>query len=214
DLVFPHESLAALGGRNFDHAKSGLPVPTRLLHVAAFGAAVTRHGLAIRNARRLCGRVNPVLPLQLLESHVQVYVAQSGDDELFGLLDPLDVQGRVFLCEPSQAAGDLLLIAAGLWRDREAVGGRRQIERRDRAAVFGAERVPSERVGQLRDRADVAGVDFGRSNVLLAPREEDLRQALIAAAVPVGEGLVGLDRTGHDLEVADAAELVATGAEH
>ena len=68
-------------------------------------------------------------------------------------------------------------------------------------------------MSQLGDRPDVSGVDLAGGHMLLAAREEDLRQPLIAAAVEVGEVLVGLDGTGQDLEVADPAELVTAGAE-
>src|SRR5947209_17099465 len=54
---------------------------------------------------------------------------------------------------------------------------------------------------------------LGRRDMLLAPWEEDLRQALFAAAREVRQVCVGLDSAGDHLEVADAAELVAAGAE-
>ncbi len=66
---------------------------------------------------------------------------------------------------------------------------------------------------ELGDRSDVAGLDLRGGNVLLAAREEDLRQPLVAAPVEVGQVLVSLDRAGDDLEVADPAELVTACAE-
>src|SRR5260370_16993280 len=66
---------------------------------------------------------------------------------------------------------------------------------------------------ELGDRPDVASLDLRGRNVLLAAREEDLRQPLVAATVEVGEVLVRLDRARDDLEVADPAELVTACAE-
>src|SRR2546428_4981945 len=66
---------------------------------------------------------------------------------------------------------------------------------------------------ELGHGADGAGPDLCRRNVLLAAREEDLREALVAATVEIRQVLVRLDRAGHDLEVAHPAELVAAGAE-
>src|ERR671936_794741 len=50
--------------------------------------------------------------------------------------------------------------------------------------------------------------------MLLAAREEDLRKPLVTAAAEVRQVGVGLDSAGQNLEVADAAELVAAGAEY
>jgi hypothetical protein len=50
--------------------------------------------------------------------------------------------------------------------------------------------------------------------MLLAAREEDLREPFLAAAGQVGQVRVDLDRAGYDLEVADSTELVAARAEH
>ncbi len=142
-------------------------------------------------------------------------VAQPRDDQLLGLLHALDVKSRVFFGKAREAARDLLLVAASLGGDREAVRGGGQVKGRKWAAVLcRPQGVPRKRVRQLGHGADVAGVDLGRRHVLLAARVEDLGQALVAAAVEVRQVLIRLDRARDDLEVADLPELVAAGAEH
>ena len=141
-------------------------------------------------------------------------VAQAGDDQLLGLLEAFHVKRRILFAQPGQSARDLLLVASGLGRDRQGVSGARQVERWKRPSVLQAERVAGQRVRQLGRCADVACPDLCCGDVLLSAREEDLRQPLLAATGQVGQVRVGLDRAGHDFEVADSAELVAARAEH
>src|SRR6266699_1087978 len=210
DLVLPDEAFAALGRRDLDDADPVLPVAARLFDVAALGPAVTGHRFPVGHARRLGCRLDAVLPLQLLEGHVEVDVAQPRDDQLLGLLHALDVKSLVFFGKAREAARDLLLVAASLGGDREAVRGGGQVKGRKWAAVLcRPQGVPRKRVRQLGHGADVAGVDLGRRHVLLAARVEDLGQALVAAAVEVRQVLIRLDRARDDLEVADLTELVA-----
>ena len=129
--------------------------------MAALGPRVAVHGLAVRHPRRGRGRVDSVLALQLLERDVEVDVAEAGDHELLGLLAALHVQGWVFLAEPGKTARDLLLVTVRLGRDGQAVGGARNLDRRQRASVLHAEGVAGERVRQLGCGCDVAGVDLG-----------------------------------------------------
>ena len=176
--------------------------------------AVARDRLAVGDARDLGRRLHPVLALQLFEDDVQVNVTKPRDDQLLRLLDTFHVQRRVLFAQPRQAAGDLLLVASGLGRDRQGVCRPGQVQRRERPTVLHAQRVPGERVGELGRRADVAGAYLCGGNVLLAARKENLSEPFLATAGQVGQVCVGLDRAGHDLEIADAAELVAARAEH
>ena len=188
-------------------------MPSGLLDVPALGSVVAGNGLAVGHLRYRRGRLHTVLALQLLQRHVQVHVAEPRDDQLMRLLDPVHVQRRILFRQACEAARDLFLVATRLGRDGHAVREARQVDGRQRAAVLGAQRVAGQGVSELGRRSDVAGLDLRRRYVLLAAREEDLRQALVGAAVDVREVLVGLDRSSHDLEVADASELVAAGAE-
>ena len=213
DLVLPHEALASLGRRNLDHAYPVLAVAARLLDVPAFSPAVTGDSFAVRDPGNLCGGLDSVLALELLQRHVEVDVPQAGDDQLLGLLHSLDVQRGVLLAQPRKSARDLLLVSASLGRDRHAVGRARKLQRWQRPPVLGPQRVAGEGMAELGGGADVAGADFGRGHVLLASRKEDLGETLLAAPTHVREVHVRLDRSGHDLEVADAPELVASRAE-
>ena len=177
--------------------------------------AVAGYRLAVGHTGRLGRRLDSVLSLELLEDHVEVNVAEPRNDELLGLLHPLDMKRRVLFGQACQATGNFLLVAAGLGGDGEAVGRGRQVQRCEWSSVLGRTHgVPGQRVGELGHGADVAGVDLGRGHVVLASRVEDLREALVTAPVQVGQVLVGLDRAGDDLEVADPPELVTAGAEH
>src|SRR5207245_9525831 len=118
-------ALRPLGGGGLHHADPVLSVSPGLLDMPALGAAVAGNGLAIRDARRGRRRLYAVLPRQLLEDHVQVDVAKPRDDQLVRLLDPLDVQGGILLRQARKAARDLLLVAASLGGDGEAVSGSR-----------------------------------------------------------------------------------------
>ena len=68
----------------------------------ALGPTVARYGLPVGHPRRGSGRLDPVLALQLLEGHLEVDVAETGDYQLVGLFDALHVQSRVFLAESGQ----------------------------------------------------------------------------------------------------------------
>src|ERR1700730_5670324 len=100
-----------------------------------------------------------------------------------------------------------------LRRDRQAVRGARQAERRLRSTILHPQRVACEGMGELGHGTDVACAQLSRGHVLLAAWKEDLGQALLTAAAEIGQMLVRLDRAGDDLEIADPAELVAAGAE-
>src|SRR6185312_14876691 len=105
--------------------------------------------LAVCDPRRGGGRLDAVLALELLQRDLEVDVAEAGDDQLVGFLDPLHVQGRVFLAQPGQARGDLFLVAARLGRDGDAVGRARQVEPRQRGRVLRPQRVPGQGVREL-----------------------------------------------------------------
>ena len=77
DLVLPDETFAARGRADLDDTDAVLPVASRLLDVATFGAGLAVHGLAIWNAGRGGGRFDTIFALQLLEDHVEVYIAQA-----------------------------------------------------------------------------------------------------------------------------------------
>ncbi len=142
-----------------------------------------------------------------------VAFAQAGDHQLLGFLASLDVKRRVFLGEPRQAAGDLLLVASSLGRDGQAVGGSGNVDRGHGTPVLHPQRVARERVGELGRRGDVARVDHGRGDVLLAAGEEDLGKPLLASAAEVGQMGVRLHGARNHLEIADAPELVTAGVE-
>ncbi len=82
-------------------------------------------GLAVGDARHGGRGLHAVLSLQLFQDHVEMDVAQPRDDQLMGLLHPLDMQRRILLGKARQSARDLLLVAAGLGGDGEAVRRRR-----------------------------------------------------------------------------------------
>src|SRR5207253_969895 len=113
------------------------------------------------------------------------------------------VQRRVFFAEAGQAARDLLLVAARLGCDGHAIGFSWQVKRWQWFAVLQAKRVAGERVRELGRGRDIAGVNLGCGHVLLAAREEDLREALLASPAQVGEVGISLQRAGEHLEIAD-----------
>src|SRR5438046_1357755 len=86
DLVLPDESLASLGGSDFDDADPVLAVTAGLLDVPTFGPAVAGNGLAISDARHLRGRLDAVLSPELFEDDGQGEVPQAGQSERLGLL--------------------------------------------------------------------------------------------------------------------------------
>src|SRR5206468_9190186 len=102
DLVLPDEALAARRGRDLDDADPVLAVAAGLLDVPALGARRAMDGLAVGHARHRRRRLDAVLTLQLLERHVEVDVAEAGDDQLLGLLDALDVKRRVLLAQAGE----------------------------------------------------------------------------------------------------------------
>jgi hypothetical protein len=142
-----------------------------------------------------------------------VDVALPANQQLLRLLAPFDPQCGILLGQPGQAGRDLLLVAASLGEDRQAVHRLRHGDLR-RGAVR-TQNVPGLRVLELRHARDVTRACLLRVRVLLPLREEQLPHALARVPRRVLDLRVGLQAAGQDLEIADATdERVRGRAEH
>ena len=85
---------------------------------------------------------------------------------------------------------------------------------RDRVALV-AERVVGQRVLQLGDRAEIAGLDLRHARLRLALQQQQVAEALGRVARLVVDGRIGLERAGDDAEHRDpSGERIGNGLPH
>ena len=155
--------------------------------------------------------------LHALEDVAHVQVAQAADDGLVDRGVVLDAERRVLGGELVQRFGDLLLVAAALGLDREAVHGRRELERHEVDVVLVVRVVQHGVEVDLLDlghRADVAGhervgldevlalqqVQVADLERLLAVADEELRVLGDRALVHAEDADLADERIDHHLE--------------
>ena len=130
----------------------------------------------------------------------------------FGVVD--DAEGRIFLVQAVEALGHLVLLAAGLGRDGDAVAGlieRDGLDLDDLARL--AERVAGLDLVHLGDGADVAAGELLDLGILLALGDVQAAELLGLAGAGVDHGHIGLDGAGEHLDVGILAVLVGNGLE-
>ena len=195
DLVDELVAGSALGRLDPQPRDRELPVTAALLLHLAFGFGLAADRLAVRDAHLFGLDLDAELPRQLLERDREVRLAHAAEHRLVRLGVALDPQHRVFLLQPVQRVGELVLVGLGLGvdRDREQRFGQR--ERLDlRRRALGREHVAGRDVVELGDRGDVAGRDLLDRVLLLAAHGEELVHALVGVRARVDEHVVVLHR--------------------
>ena len=130
----------------------------------------------------------------------------------FGVVD--DAEGRIFLVQAVEALGHLILLAAGLGRDGDAVAGlieRDGLDLDDLARL--AERIAGLDLVHLGDGADVAAGELLDLGILLALGDVQAAELLGLAGAGIDHGHIGLDGAGEHLDVGILAVLVGNGLE-
>ena len=141
-----------------------------LLFVAMMPFGLAGDRLAIGDLWRLGVDVQAAV-LQLFQDQPQVHFADAIDDHLVRLAIGVIFERRIFLGEFRQRAGDFLLVAARLGRDRQPVHRRRediglQVHAVERMIIV--QHIVGVDFFDLRHRADIAGDDLIGLLVLLA----------------------------------------------
>ena len=91
-----------------------LAVPPALLLVAIVGARLSADGLLVGHFGRHEKDLNAELTLHLFYGNVDVYVAQSAQQQLRGVRLAADAQTRVFLSHAGDGVGQLVNVCLGL----------------------------------------------------------------------------------------------------
>ncbi len=136
-------------------------MPAGLLFVAALHVGFAANGLAVRNLRRFQNHFGVIALLHLRDHDFDVLLAGSGNEEFFGLRIAEEAQHGIFFHQFVDARAQLVFVGAALGLDGESDRRLGQLHPRilnGRALV--AESVAGERVFQLRNRADIAGMQF------------------------------------------------------
>ena len=160
--------------------------------------------------------VDVVLLLQLVHDDLDVQLSLTADEELLGLLVAVEPDGRIFFDDAGHGDAELVLVAARFRLDREGDRRLRVVDVLDGdLMILGGDGVAGGGVLQLRHRTDVAALQLGHGNLLLALQELQLADALFVVARGVPVAGVGLERAGVDAEERDAAgERIGEGLEH
>ena len=131
-----------------------------LVPVARLGVGGDR--LAVGDFRLLGDDFQVEAAFETVLDHVEVQLAHAGDDHFLGLRVARHLESRVFVGDLVQAAGNFLLVAAGLRLDRQAEHRRREGRPRQlRRLGAGADGVADVQVLHLGDGDDVAGDRLG-----------------------------------------------------
>jgi hypothetical protein len=148
--------------------------------------------------------------------HIQVRLAHAVDHEFVRLLVAGDVERGIFLSEPREPRGELVLVAFGGGRDRvceQRLGELHGLELD--GVIFRRPGVPGVGGLQLGDRADVTGRDLGDRLVVLPLLREQLAEPLLRALRGVVDGTVRPDAPAEHAEHRDVTdERIRDGLEH
>ncbi len=205
DLV--HELVALVTGERLEHdvAIAELAATTGLLLVAPLRARLLADGLEVRHARLVEIDVDAEAPVEAVDRDLDVDLREASEELLPGLVVAAQDEGRILLGKAPERGRHLLFVALGLRRDREAHHRLREIERgRLGRVVLLDQEVAGHDVLQLRDGADIAGLEGVCGRVLLPLEEENLAEPLLALRARVDEVRVGADRAREDAEDVDA----------
>ena len=177
-----------------------------LLFVAALGTRRAADGLAIRNADRHALGHDLGAILQTVEQHRNLCLAHRRDDSLARLLVTIDAHGRISLASLLDKRVELLLVAAVLGLDGNAVLRVGKLKRRGLDLAGNRERIA--RLGsQLRRYDDVAGISMPDLGHVAAAHHIQVSQTFALARAGVDQLKARLKRTRQYLDKADAALL-------
>jgi len=144
---------------------------------------VRAHGLPVRHPRHRQHDVHAELPSQAVGHDFEVGLAHARDERLAHFASPLHEERVVLFGEARERAAELIFVGFAFRLDRHRDRRLWKLDRRERhGLVLIRERIAGGRVGQLRDRADVARGQFGRGFLLFAAHDEQLADPLHLAA--------------------------------
>ena len=138
-----------------------------LLHVLLVDLGPSGNRLAVGDLRGAGLHLDPELPAQPVDKDFEVELAHARKDGLLGLGVSGHEKGRVFLGQPVQPVGQLLLVLPVGDGDGDGQHRRRELDGLEHDGVgAAADGVAGHGVGQPDNRADFPGVE--RLNLLLA----------------------------------------------
>ena len=177
------------------------PVPAGLLLVAAVDLGLAADRLLVRDLGRVGHDRRPELALEPLDDDRGVGLAHRPQDLLAGG-GALQADGRLLLEHAGQRRAHLVEVALALRLDGDHQRRLGEVERRqDQRLLARCQRVAGLGHGQLRDRADLAGLELADRLLLLAVEQQQLADPLVLAPAAVPDVGLRMERPGQDAQV-------------
>ena len=192
-LVLELHALAARQRLNLERDLRVLSVAARLLLVRVLGRRLCTDGLSVRDPRRVHLEVDAELALDALQVHLDVGIAEAGEDHLAGVRVAFEAEAGVFLDDALERRAHLVEVGLRLRRyGRAGRGARERYRRQLQVRLFRGEGVAGVGVSQLGDCPDVARADLRHLLLVLPCYPVDSADPLGGAPVGVPGLRIGL----------------------
>src|SRR5262249_10159418 len=179
NIVDELDALAALDRLELHAADAELAVPAGLFLVLAFGVGLTADGFAVGHFGRLQREVHVVALLELGDDHLDVLLAGTGEQKLFGLRIARIAECGVLFQYFVNPYANLVFIGARLRLNRKGDGWLRQtrggIENR---RSFIPQRIAGGGFFQFRNRANLSRMQLAGLCELFSLHHLDVLKAL------------------------------------
>ncbi len=174
-----------------------------LCRPCAFG--LSANGFAIRHLRRLQRHLGVITLLQPRHDRLNVRLPRTGNQKFIRLRIAEEPNQQVFFHQLVNRRRELVFIGAALGLNGVSHGRlrqRRQIHLN--IPALRSQRVAGQRIAQLGNSAQIAGMQFSYFNGLSPLHRAQVREALLSAPRVVLERRIVLDHAADHLEEADA----------
>ena len=144
-------------------------MPARLLLVAVFRLRGAGDGFAVRHAGQAHPQLGPELALDFVQRHIDLRIAQAGNQRFAGAGVARHLQAGIFLYDAAQGHRHFVQIGFGRRGNRYPVVAYRHSDGvENHLVIAGAQGVAGHGGRQLAHRADVAGGHFRQVFLALA----------------------------------------------
>ena len=119
DPVDEFESAAPGERLDLEPGVAELAAPAGLLLVPALNGRLSFDRLLVGNLRGLQIHLEAEFPLHLFDGHLDVDLAETGEDHLPGLVVPMEDEGGILIGQAMDRGDEFVLVAPGLWLRRQ-----------------------------------------------------------------------------------------------
>src|SRR5262245_4512015 len=191
--VLELEGLAGLVRLDHELDAGELAGAAGLLLVSVVDLSFARHGLAIGDLRRADIGLDLELAAHAIDDDIEMQLAHALDDSLARFMVDRDAEGRIFLREAMQRHPELLLVALGLWFDRNLYDRLRKLHALEDHGLGGiAQRIAGGDVLEACQRHDVASIGLLDVLAVIGVHQEHAADALLLVLHRVEHRRAGL----------------------